>query len=44
MELKEKAQLLKRTILDSYEYKESYDKIKDRPNGINTKGQIPDVI
>ena len=36
--------ILKRTILDSYVCKEIFDKIKDRPIGINTKGQFPDVV
>ena len=36
--------LLKRTIADSCDYAENYDKIKVRPMDINTKGEFPLVV
>ena len=36
--------MLKRTIADSYEYAENYDKIKVRPLDINTKGEFPKEV
>ncbi|MBQ3256408.1 MAG: IS1595 family transposase [Oscillospiraceae bacterium] len=42
--LADKVLLLKRTIADSIEYKENYDKIKVRPLDINTKGEFPNVV
>lgn len=42
--LTDKMLLLKRTIADSGQYAESYDKIKVRPIDINTKGQFPQVV
>ncbi|GAA6504541.1 hypothetical protein K350107B32_09340 [Agathobaculum butyriciproducens] len=42
--LADKELLLKRTIADSYDYAENYDKIKVRPMDINTKGEFPLVV
>ena len=42
--LADKEWLLKRTIADSYDYAENYDKIKVRPMDINTKGAFPQVV
>lgn len=42
--LTDKMLLLKRTIADSVQYAESYDKIKVRPLDINTKGEFPQVV
>ena len=42
--LADKELLLKRTIADSYDYVENYDKIKVRPMDINTKGEFPLVV
>ena len=42
--LADKELLLKRTIADSYDYAENYDKIKARPMDINTKGEFPQVV
>lgn len=42
--LADKELLLKRTIADSYDYAENYDKIKVRPMDINTKGEFPQVV
>lgn len=35
---------VKRTIVDSYQYAENYDKIKVRPLDINTKDEFPLVV
>lgn len=42
--LADKELLLKRTIADSCDYAENYDKIKVRPMDINTKGEFPLVV
>ena len=42
--LTDKELLPKRTIADSYDYAENYDKIKVRPMDINTKGEFPPVV
>ncbi len=42
--LADKELLFERTIADSYDYAENYDKIKVRPMDINTKGEFPQVV
>lgn len=44
LSLADKELMLKRTIVDSYQYAENYDKIKVRPLDINTKNEFPLVV
>lgn len=44
LSLADKAMLLKKTIADSMDCKQSYDTIKNRPLDINTKGEFPLVV
>lgn len=44
LSLADKELMLKRTIVDSYQYAENYDKIKVRPLDINTKDEFPLVV
>lgn len=44
LSLEDKAYLLKKTIADSADYAQNYDKIKVRPLDINTKGEFPLVV
>lgn len=44
LSLEDKVYLLKKTIADSIDLKENYDKIKTRPLDINTKGEFPLVV
>ena len=44
LSLEDKVYLLKKTIADSADYAQNYDKIKVRPLDINTKGEFPLVV